>query len=132
MIDANSVPPTATADERYVVPLKINEDYTYESDQQRNLVELVVEQGPYSGLIVQLPADSLEFASPAGDDRPNQFQYRYTIVRLWDQIDEEKVAGNQVTLDTEDQTFLHSLVFSFYDNIRQGQVQGLSLLPNSR
>ena len=129
MTDTN---PPRTADERYVVPLKINEDYTYESDEQQNLVELVVEQGAYSGLIVQIPADSMEFASPKGEQRPNQFQYRYTIVRLWNQIDEEKVSGNQVTLDSEDQNFLHSLVFSFYDNIRQGQVRGLSLLPNTK
>ena len=125
----NTNQPTAVADERYVVPLQINKDYTYMCDRNFNYVDLTVIQGPYEGLSVRLPADGMEFAATA-DQALNEFQYRYTVTCLWNSIDEEKVSGTAVTLDTEDQTFLHSLVFSFYDNIRQGQIQGLSLIPN--
>jgi hypothetical protein len=111
-----------------IVPLTINEDYTYLCDRNLNHVDLTVIQGPYEGLSLRVPADGMEFAA-AGDDL-SEFQYQYTVTHLWNSIDEEKVSGTSFSLDTEDQAFLHSLVFSFYNNISRDQIQGLSIVPD--
>jgi hypothetical protein len=111
-----------------IVPLQINQDYTYLCDRNLNHVDLTVILGPYTGLSVRVPADGMEFA--AADKDLSEFQYQYTVTQVWDQIDEEKVAGTALSLDSQDQMFLHSLVFSFYHNIGQGQIQGLSIVPD--
>ena len=120
-IDQNKI------DERYIVPVIIDRDYTYKCAKNNEYVDLTVEIGDYAGMVVRVPTGGLGLLLKHNQRRITEFHYDYTITKMWTAAGDDKFDGRTITLDIKDQNFLHSLVFNFFDNIKKGNVQGLRM-----
>ena len=115
-------------DDRYVVPVMIDKDYSYDLANDNSHVDLTVEIGEYAGMVVRVPLGGLGLLTNHKQQRTNEFHYDYTLIKMWDSATQDKFDGKTVTLDIKDQTFLHCVVFNFFDNIKKGNVRGLKLV----
>jgi hypothetical protein len=110
--------------EQYVVPLTLNEDYTYCYIENQKYVELTINVGDYKDLVVKLKLDGMGVLEQYNDRKLCEFHYDYSMIKPWHNISTDKFDGNTLALDSKDQTFLHSLIYNFFDNIKNGNVLG--------
>jgi hypothetical protein len=127
MIDLNKIGQNPVR-EQDVVPVRIDDDYTHEVARDNTYVDLTVERGAYAGLMIRVPTAGLGLLQQHNHQRVTEFHYDYTILQLWDSVTEDQFDGRNISLTAQDQNFLHSMVFNFFDNIKRGNVRGLRLM----
>lgn len=76
-----------------------------------------VMQGNYKGLVFDLLQSGIMSSSDDTGKVDERFEYKYSIVKVWNEIPVPQVNGTNITLTVADQEYMHSLVLSYIKHL---------------